>query len=158
VPQECLPEDGVAQNSGNGPPPRVPKILLLATAACAYPGADYVGQTHAEYPVNTYIVRVPSPAIFPPEFYLDCFAKGIDGIVAMSCGQECPYPGAFERFTERVGVAHSLMKQRGLDPRRLRACAICTVCSRAFLKEVQEMAKLVSSHADTLAGVGTRSE
>lgn len=140
------------------PQPRIPKILLLATTACAYPGADYVGQTHAEYPLNTYIIRVPSPAMFPPQFYLDCFAKGIDGIVAMSCGQECPYPGAFERFTERVSAAHVLMKQQGMDTRRLRACAICTVCSRAFLKEVQEMAKLVASAAEQPAGMTVGSE
>jgi F420-non-reducing hydrogenase iron-sulfur subunit len=127
---------------------RRPKILLLATSACAYPGADYVGQTHSEYPANIYIIRVPAPAVFPPEFYLRCFEKGIDAIVAMSCGQECPYPGAYQRFAERVGRTHALMKQRGLDPRRLRTTAICTVCARAFLKEVQDMVRLVTDTTD----------
>jgi len=129
-------------------PIRRPRILLLATAACAYPGADYVGQTHSEYPTNTYIIRVPALAVFPPKFYLRCFEKGIDGIVAMSCGQECPYPGAYERFAERVGRAHALMKQRGLDPRRLRATALCTVCARAFLNEVHNMALLLAETPD----------
>lgn len=123
--------------------PRRPKILLLATAACAYPGADYVGQTHSEYPVNTYIIRVPTPSVFAEDFYLRCFEKGIDGIIAMSCGQECPYPGAYDRFAGRISRAHALMKERGLDPRRLRATAVCTVCARAFLKEVQDMVRLV---------------
>ncbi len=132
--------------------PRRPKILLLATAACAYPGADYVGQTHSEYPANTYIVRVAAPAVFPPEFYLRCFEKGIDGIIVMSCGQECPYPGAYERFAERVGRAHALMKERGLDPRRLRATAICTVCARAFLNEVQNMARLLEGTTNQAVG------
>lgn len=127
---------------------RRPRILLLATAACAYPGADYVGQTHSEYPTNTYIIRVPALAVFPPEFYLRCFEKGIDGIIAMSCGQECPYPGAYERFAERVGRAHALMKERKLDPRRLRATALCTVCARAFLNEVQNMARLLAETPD----------
>jgi coenzyme F420-reducing hydrogenase delta subunit len=117
--------------------------LLLATAACAYPAADYVGQTHSEYPASTFVIRVPAPAVFPPEFYLRCLEKGIDGIVVMSCGQECPYPGAYERFAERVSRAHTLMKERGLDTRRLRATAICTVCARAFLSEVQNMACLL---------------
>jgi F420-non-reducing hydrogenase iron-sulfur subunit len=127
--------------------PRRPKILVLATAACAYPGADYVGQTHSEYPVNTYIIRVPTPSVFPEDFYLRCFEKGIDGIIAMSCGHECPYPGAYERFAGRISRAHALMKERGLDPRRLRATAICTVCARAFLKEVQDMVRLVEGTA-----------
>jgi F420-non-reducing hydrogenase iron-sulfur subunit len=128
------------------------KILVLATAACAYPGADYVGQTHSEYPSNTYIIRVPTPAVFPPEFYLRCFAQGIGGIIAMSCGQECPYPGAYERFARRIGRAHALMKERGLDPRRLRATSICTVCARPFLKEVQDMARLLEESASQSAG------
>lgn len=132
--------------------PRRPKILLLATAACAYPGADYVGQTHSEYPANTYIIRVAAPAVFPPEFYLRCFEKGIDGIIVMSCGQECPYPGAYERFAERVGRAHALMKERGLDPRRLRATAICTVCARAFLNEVQNMTRLLEGTTNQAVG------
>jgi coenzyme F420-reducing hydrogenase delta subunit len=121
--------------------------LLLATAACAYPGADYVGQIHTEYPANTYIIRVPTPSVFSEEFYLRCFEKGIDGIIAMSCGQECPYSGAYERFAERLGRAHALMKERGLDPRRLRATAICTVCARAFLKEIQGMVCLLEGTA-----------
>ena len=132
--------------------PRRPKILLLATAACAYPGADYVGQTHSEYPSNTYIIRVPTPAVFPPEFYLRCFDRGMGGIIAMSCGQECPYPGAYERFAQRIGRAHTLMKERGLNPRRLRATSICTVCARAFLKEVQDMARFLEESARESAG------
>jgi F420-non-reducing hydrogenase iron-sulfur subunit len=126
---------------------RRPKILLLATSACAYPGADYVGQTHSEYPANTYIIRVPTPSVFAVDFYLRCFEKGIGGIIAMSCGQECPYPGAYERFAERISRAHVLMKERGIDPRRLRATAICTVCARAFLKEVQDMARVLEGGA-----------
>jgi coenzyme F420-reducing hydrogenase delta subunit len=126
---------------------RRPKILLLATSACAYPGADYVGQTHSEYPANIYIIRVPTPSVFSEDFYLQCFEKGIGGIIAMSCGQECPYPGAYARFAERIGRAHALMKERALDPKRLRATAICTVCARPFLKEVHDMVSLLEGTA-----------
>jgi hypothetical protein len=37
------------------------------------------------------------------------------------------------------------MKARDLDIRRLRLTAICTVCNRAFLKEVSEMNDLVKT-------------
>ena len=116
-----------------------PKILIMATETCAYPGADNVGQVHAEYPTNAYVVRVPAPVVFPEDFYLRCFEKGIAGIIVMSCGHECPYEGAYDRFAARIGRVHALMKERGLDTRRLRLCAICTVCSSAFLKEVNQM-------------------
>ncbi len=116
-----------------------PTILILATETCAYPGADNVGQIHAEYPTNAFIIRVPAPVIFPEEFYLHCFRKGIQGIIVMSCGHECPYEGAYSRLAERIGNVHQMMKEEDIDPKRLRLCAICTVCSRAFLKEVHQM-------------------
>ena len=118
---------------------KAPKILLLATEACAYPGADHVGQIHAEYPTNTYIIRVPAPVAFPADFYLRCFEKGIAAILVMSCGHECPYPNAYSRLAQRIADVHGRMKERGLDTKRLRLCAICTVCSKAFLKEVNQM-------------------
>ena len=116
-----------------------PKILLLATESCAYPGADNVGQNHAEYPTNAYVVRVRDPVVFPEQFYLRCFDKGIGAIIVMSCGHECPYHGAYERLAARISRVHKLMKERQLDTNRLRLCAICTVCSKAFLKEVHSM-------------------
>lgn len=128
-------------------PDKKPKILILATASCAYPGADYVGQTHAEYPPNTYVLRLNSPVILPEDFYLRCFDKGFDAIIAMSCGHECPYPGAYDRFAARLGRVHEQMKERGLDPRRLRLTAICTVCANAFLKEVRAMEELLAAEA-----------
>lgn len=128
------------------------KILILATENCAYPGANSVGQAHSSYPANTYILRVRSPVLFPETFYLDCFDKGIGGIIIMACGAECPYHGAYPALAKRVDRVYQLMKKRGLDIRRLRLTAICTVCNRAFLSEVNAMNKLLqelgsSSHA-----------
>ncbi len=126
------------------------KILILATEHCAYPGANSVGQAHSSYPANTYILRVPSPVLFPESFYLDCFQKGIGAIIIMSCGTECPYPGAYEALAKRIDRVYGLMKEKGLDIRRLRLTAICTVCNRAFLKEVKEMNELVQNLGEGL--------
>jgi len=119
------------------------KILILATETCAYPGADSVGQAHSSYPANTYILRVRSPVLFPEQFYLDCFKKGISGIIIMSCGEECPYKGAYNALAKRVDRTYQLMKAQNLDIRRLRLTAICTVCNRAFLNEVNLMNQVV---------------
>lgn len=119
------------------------KILILATETCAYPGADSVGQAHSSYPANTYILRVRAPVLFPEQFYLDCFEKGISGIIIMSCGDECPYEGAYRALAKRLDRVYKMMKERDLDIRRLRLTAICTVCNRAFLKEVNQMNEVV---------------
>jgi coenzyme F420-reducing hydrogenase delta subunit len=119
------------------------KILILATESCAYPGADSVGQAHSTYPTNTYILRVRAPVLFPEQFYLDCFKKGIGGIIVMSCGEECPYDGAYKALAKRLDRVYKMMQEQDLDVRRLRLTAICTVCNRAFLREVNLMNDLV---------------
>ncbi len=119
------------------------KILILATETCAYPGANSVGQAHSSYPTNSYILRVRAPALFPERFYMDCFRKGISGIIIMSCGEECPYEGAYPALAKRIDKVYQLMKAEDIDIRRLRLTAICTVCNRAFLKEVNDMNRLV---------------
>ncbi|MGE4290714.1 MAG: hydrogenase iron-sulfur subunit [Desulfovibrio sp.] len=119
------------------------KILILATESCAYPGADSVGQAHSSYPANVHILRVKAPVLFPERFYLDCFRKGIAGIIIMSCGEECPYEGAYKAMAKRLDRVYELMKAEDLDIRRLRLTAICTVCNRAFLNEVNQMEQIV---------------
>lgn len=116
-----------------------PKILVLATEKCAYPGADAVGKAHEEYPANVYLLRVASPVMFPEDFYLDCYAKGIDGILIASCGSDCPYRGAYNRLADRIDLLAQNMKAGGMDLRRIRLTAICTVCIKGFLKEVNQL-------------------
>ncbi len=120
------------------------KILILATESCAYPGANAVGQAHSSYPENVFILRTRAPVLFPERFYIECFEKGISGIIIMSCGVECPYHGAYEVLARRIDRVFEMMRKRGLDPTRLRLTAICTVCTRAFLKEVQQMNEIVT--------------
>jgi len=121
------------------------KILILATNSCAYPAADATGQAHLQYSANAYILRVPSPVVFPDDFYYRCFEKGIGGILVMSCGHECPYLGAFPRLTARIDRVKLGLKERGIDPGRVRLSAICTVCTKTFLNEIAEMQKLLDS-------------
>lgn len=116
-----------------------PRILVLATEMSAYPGADAVGKAHQEYPANVYVLRTPSPVMFPEDFYLRCFAKGIDGILIASGGSDCPYRGAYTRLARRIDALTGRMKAGGLEIERIKATAICTVCIKAYLKEVNQL-------------------
>ena len=121
-----------------------PKILILATLSGGYRGADATGQAHLDYPPNTFILPVMSAAIFPESFYLKAFEDGIDGIVVMYSGTDSPYKGAPERTAEIVNNTYELMKEREMDVRRLKLAAICTVCVRPFLNEVNKMNDLLA--------------
>jgi F420-non-reducing hydrogenase iron-sulfur subunit len=119
------------------------KILILATLSGGYRGADSTGQSHLEYQPNTFILPVMSAAMFPENFYLRAFDKGFDGIIVMYSGTDSPYKGAPERTAEIINNTYTLMKELNLDPRRLRLSAICTVCVRPFLEEIQRMENLL---------------
>ena len=120
-----------------------PKILILGTLSGGYKGADGVGQMHADYPPNTFILPVVCPSMFPEEFYLRAFERGIDAIIVMFSGSDCPYKGGAERTAAIVNRTYARMKERGLDIRRLRLAAICTVCTTPFLNEVRRMSAIL---------------
>jgi len=120
-----------------------PKILILATISGGYAGADAVGQSHLDYPSNTYVFPVLCPSMFPPEFYLRAYKQGIDGIIVMYSGTDSPYKGGPERTAILINQTYPLMKEIGIDPRRLKLAAICTVCTKPFLKEVRQMNELL---------------
>jgi F420-non-reducing hydrogenase iron-sulfur subunit len=121
-----------------------PKILILATLSGSYAGADSVGQLHTDYATNVYVLPVVCPSMFPEEFYLRTFEKGIDAVLVMYSGTDCPFIGGAERTAEIVNRVYPLMKERGINARRLRLTAICTVCTKPFLNEVEQMNNLLA--------------
>jgi F420-non-reducing hydrogenase iron-sulfur subunit len=123
--------------------PQKPKILILATLSGGYAGADAVGQLHTDYPTNTFILPVLCPSMFAPDFYLRSYQKGIDGILVMYSGTDSPYKGGPERAAQLINQTYPLMKEQGIDTRRLKLAAICTVCTKPFLKEVRMMDELL---------------
>jgi len=120
-----------------------PKILILGTLSGGYAGADSTGQSRLEYPANTYILPVISPVMFPSEFYLRAFKHGIDGIIVMYSGTDSPYKVEAEGTAKLINRTYQMMKELGIDIRRLRLAAICTVCVKPFLKEVNLMNELL---------------
>jgi coenzyme F420-reducing hydrogenase delta subunit len=125
------------------PQARQPTVLILASLSGGYAGADAVGQLHTDYPSNTFILPVRSPAMFPAGFYLRAFEQGIDAILIMYSGSDSPFKGDSERTAKIVNQVYPMMKARGIDTRRLRLVAICTVCTKPFLKEVNQMVELL---------------
>ena len=120
-----------------------PKMLVIATLLCSYPGIDATGQAHMEYPPNTYVIPTPDPVMFPESFYLYCFERGIDGILIASCGTDSPYEGSYEQLATRINAVYRLMRERGIDVHRLKLTSICSVCTKAFVKEVESMAAVM---------------
>jgi coenzyme F420-reducing hydrogenase delta subunit len=123
------------------------RVLILATLSGGYAGANSVGQLHASYAPNTYVLPVMSPAMFPESFYMRAFEQGIDAILVMYSGTDSPFKGDSEHTAQVINRVYPLMNERGIDTRRLRLVAICTVCTAAFQKEIRQI-------NDVLAEIG----
>jgi hypothetical protein len=63
----------------------------------------------------------------------------------MYSGSDSPFKGDSDRTAAIVNQAYPLLKARGIDTRRLRLVAICTVCTRPFLREVNQMVELLQA-------------
>ena len=81
--------------------------------------------------------------MFPEDFYLRAFERGMDAILVMYSGTDCPYKCAPERTAEIINRVYPMMQESGIDTRRLRLVAICTVCTKPFMREVEQMNELL---------------
>lgn len=120
-------------------PTNAPKILILATLSGGYRGADGVGQLHAGYAPNTYILPAVCGAMFPESFYLRAFERGFDAIIVMFSGSDCPYKDGASKTAEIVNRTYTQMNALNLETERLRLAAICTVCTTPFVREIRRM-------------------
>jgi len=83
------------------------------------------------------------PCMFPPEFFVRAFERGIGGIIIMYSGTDSPYKVEADGTADLVNRTYALMKTRRIDIRRLRLTAICTVCVKPYLKEINQMSELL---------------
>ena len=70
-----------------------------------------------------------------------------DGVFIAADGSDCVYgESCTEKTGKLVGKAHELMKERAIDPARLRMAAICSVCSESFVKQMEiELGKKIQT-------------
>jgi len=58
-----------------------PKIAVFACNWCAYSAADLAGVSRLQYPSNLRIIRVMCSGRVNPNFILEAFQKGADGVM-----------------------------------------------------------------------------
>ena len=114
------------------------KILVFSTEKISDPAIDMAGLLKLHYPPTVYTISIPCSSGIKPKWILYAYGKGFDGVFIAADGSDCPYG---ESCTEKTGkiVNHTqeLMKERQIDPARLRMAAICSVCSESFVKQMK---------------------
>lgn len=116
------------------------KILVFSTEKISDPAIDMAGLLKLHYPPTVYTISIPCSSGVKSRWILHAFEKGFDGVFIAADGSDCPYG---ESCTEKTGKivsrTHELMKQKHIEPARLRMAAICSVCSESFVKQMKSL-------------------
>ncbi len=114
------------------------RILVFSTEKISDPAIDMAGLLKLHYPSSVYTISVPCSSAIKPRWILHAYDKGFDGVFIAADGSDCPYG---ESCTEKTGKivsrTHELMKEKNIEPARLRMAAICSVCSESFVKQMK---------------------
>ena len=123
-----------------------PKILVFSTEKISDPAIDLAGLLKKHYPPTVYTINVPCSSAIKSKWILHAFEKGFDGVFIAADGTDCSYS---ETCTERTGEVvkqtHDLMKEKGIDPAKLKMAAICSVCSEPFVKHMKNFVNALSN-------------
>ena len=116
---------------------RSAKILVFSTEKISDPAIDMAGLLKLHYPPKVYTIAVRCSSGIKPKWIIRAFEKGFDGVFIAADGSDCSYgDSCTEKTGNIVEKTHILMKEKGIDPARLRMAALCSVCSESFVKHV----------------------
>ncbi|MCX6234291.1 MAG: hydrogenase iron-sulfur subunit [Bacteroidetes bacterium] len=114
------------------------KILVFSTEKISDPAIDMAGLLKLHYPPTVYTLSIPCSSGIKPRWILYAYEKGFDGVFIAADGSDCPYgESCTEKTGKMVSYTQQLMKERQIEPARLRMAAICSVCSESFVKQMK---------------------
>jgi len=120
------------------------KILVFSTEKISDPAIDMAGLLKLHYPPQVYTIAVRCSSGIKPRWIMRAFEKGFDGVFIAADGSDCSFG---ESCTEKTGAivekTHIIMKEKGIEPSRLRMAALCSVCSESFVKHVKSFNELL---------------
>jgi len=123
----------------------LPKVLVFSTEKISDPAIDLAGLLKLHYPPTVYVITVPCSSAVKPKWILRAFDKGYSGVFIAADGSDCPFSETCtEKTSALIAQTHILMKEKGLNPARLKMAAICSVCAEPFVKHMNNFVEELS--------------
>ena len=131
----------------------VPRILVFSTNNISDPGIDLAGSAHMHYSPGVKVIGLPCTSGIRPSWILHALESGFDGVFVASDGDECAYlHDCAKRSSKIMADSQAQMRERGIDPNRLRMAAICSVCSEPFTKHVVQFSSALAALGPAMKG------
>ncbi len=126
------------------------RILVFSTEKISDPAIDMAGLLKLHYPPTVYTITVPCSSGVKPRWILHAYEQGFDGVFIAADGSDCPYGESCTAKTgELVRRTQEMMKEKNLDPARLKMAALCSVCSEAFVRHVRSFNEYLVTNSIT---------
>ncbi len=98
-----------------------PTIVAFVCNWCSYAAADKAGGQRLPYPPNVRLVRVMCSGRVDPQFVMDAFREGADGVMVLGCHPgDCHYRNGNMKALRRFRIFETLLAQLGIEPGRFR--------------------------------------
>ena len=121
-----------------------PKIVGFLCNWCSYEGADSVGRAQKAYPANLRVVRVMCSGRVDPQFIIQAFQEGADGVMILGCHPgDCHYKEGNFKTLRRYGLLKKILKQFQIEEGRLRLDWVSASEQDKFVQVVTEMVEKV---------------
>jgi len=98
-----------------------PRIVAFFCNWCTYLAADAAGVGRINYAPNARVIRVMCSGRIDPQFILDAFAKGADGVLIGGCHPgDCHYQEGNYKTLRRITLLKRVLHEMGLEEDRFR--------------------------------------
>ncbi len=105
--------------SGNGP--WSPRLVAFFCNWCTYTAADLAGVSRMKYAPNIRTIRLMCSGRVDPQFILDAFSKGADGVLIGGCHpNDCHYAEGNYKCLRRFRLLQRMLADLGIEEERFR--------------------------------------
>ena len=98
-----------------------PRIVAFFCNWCTYTAADLAGVSRMKHASNVRIIRVMCSGRVDPQFVLEAFAKGADGVLIGGCHfGDCHYSEGNYKAARRIRMLRRVLADMGIEGDRFR--------------------------------------
>ena len=98
-----------------------PKIVAFFCNWCTYLAADLAGTSRLKYAPNILVIRTMCSGRIDPQFVLDAFVRGADGVLIGGCHPgDCHYQEGNYKTLRRVTMLRRVLREMGIEDERFR--------------------------------------
>jgi F420-non-reducing hydrogenase iron-sulfur subunit len=121
-----------------------PTIVAFFCNWCTYLAADLAGTSRMKYAPNARVIRLMCSGRVDPQFVLDAFAKGADGVLIGGCHPgDCHYQEGNYKALRRFKLLERMLSDLGVERERIRLEWISAAEADRLRDVMNEMAEQV---------------